>query len=867
MGNIVIDSKDVYRAKIENQFESEEFFADVFVQANAILNEIVNNNEVQKQDNGDKKYSRIGNNIIAFCANRGQGKTSAMLSFARSLDARKDDKQRFFVLNSIDPSALNKKESIVRVFISRLFYCVSEIIKDIPKENYTKATFIEKRRNLLELFQKCFDNVDYLNNVRKKDAAEDDLEYLSQLGDSGRLRENLCELVSHFLDFVSPDKGKNKPYLVITIDDADLALENIFKICEDIRNYFSIENTVILMAADMEQLTYSIQREYMVRHEELIHSSNNNKLEEYYRNSCCKMASCYVEKVFPIGHRIELPRFEGETIKKYENLKIKYLVQDDDIFMQNIYFDCENMQQQLLKMLYDRTSIIFIAENNTYHSFLPRTLRELTHFLRFLWKMECVSFEKVYGVPDNSSLQILRKNIDAVENYFFEHWCGSRLDEYDQKVFREIRRISDEGRERAIVRIVDKYYSVEFAETVPIFLQKDKFAELNIKIQTAFRLYYTIFNNKWYAYAYGNASEWARVIDYNTILLRHLSKIIKHLDVAIDSQNDEITYCMNDFKVNTDILRECGITQELLKESEWIQYFCKDIESRSGEIVSMTFDMFQFCITIFHMAYNNSKVEENKAMLGEGEVSDSSLFDSAKLEKVDNMVTESESSDNDRNRHFLRKVDDIEKIIWEIKNILANVDAYLVLCTEFKEYQNSKEQDNLHFLEDSYKRYWQKIVSITNTKYLGLKVDGNILVDRWSDMYISNPRFAKLAFIGNDQNKQSYKQSLRRWIYDYRKDLKSYFKRLVAGSREINYENLVEKSEQEWFLPLGIDIPDIDEFKSLKKEIDKLRDLYNWVRSSIVELEKEKNLQQKDIEEIVFDAQQQLNCISSSQGD
>lgn len=864
MGRIVIDSKDVYQAKIEQQFDSEEFFSDVFLQADYILNEILDNSAIKIQDNIDKKYSRIGNNIIAFCGNRGQGKTSAMLSFARSLEKKNDGKQKFFVLNSIDPSALNKKESIVRVCISRLFYSLSEIIKDIPKEEYTKGEFIEKRRNLLELFQKCFDNIDYLNNVRKKDVGEDDLEYLSQLGDSGRLRENLGDLVSCFLNFVVRYKENynDKAYLVITIDDADLALENIFKVCEDIRNYFSIKNTVVLLAADMEQLTYSIQREYMIRHEELIHASDVAKLREYYRNNCCKMASCYVEKIFPIGHRVELPRFEGEAHKKFETLKIQYLVKNEDVFAQDIYNACKNMQEQLLKMLYDRTGIVFLAEESMYHSFLPRTLRELTHFLQFLSEMECVDFEKVYTTPDNSSMRELRKNIDAMENYFFEHWCVSRLDEYDQKVFREVRRVSAENQNSAIVRIIDQYYSVKFSNSIPVFLQEG-FDDLSIKIQTAFQIYYTIFYNKWYAYAYGNITQWSLIIKHSGILFEMLSNVIRKLFVTISSSNKIVEYVMNSFEVNADVWSGYA-SEELLKESEWVKCFCRNIVYNNGKIVSMTFDIFQYCITILNTVGSGDKVAEKRLPQESDEASFSSTTD---ITSAENKNTVSEHLNKSGIENTLKNVDNVGKIVWEIKNILANVDVYKTLNKNFGSYQEEKSNSNKNFLHNCYKNYLERNIILGNVDYLNLKEELNNLVASWISAYNTNQTLAGLIFIGNQQNRESYKEALVQGIQDYRGDLENYLNNLSNGQAEVIYENSMEREMPEIFLPLGISIPDMDEFKPLKKEIEELQGLYKKVRSSIIKPEDGKKLQQENIDEIVSKAQKDLDSISNSQGD
>ena len=144
MKKIVMYKGDEYRAKTEEKFVEGLFFSDVYKRANSICCEIIQ--ETEKYLDGNKeagyqtKYHGMGNNMIAFCAERGQGKTTAMQSYAAYLQDR-DPQKKFFgeggidkekydfvVLDPIDPISLDHGESIVRVLISRLFYLLSEQI-------------------------------------------------------------------------------------------------------------------------------------------------------------------------------------------------------------------------------------------------------------------------------------------------------------------------------------------------------------------------------------------------------------------------------------------------------------------------------------------------------------------------------------------------------------------------------------------------------------------------------------------------------------------------------------------------------------------------------------------------------------------
>ena len=82
---------DEYRPKIEKEFRKDDFFAEVYERAYSILKEIQEEMHARRLENGEEQHfaleeGSVGNNIIAFCGRRGQGKSSAMQSFARTLD-------------------------------------------------------------------------------------------------------------------------------------------------------------------------------------------------------------------------------------------------------------------------------------------------------------------------------------------------------------------------------------------------------------------------------------------------------------------------------------------------------------------------------------------------------------------------------------------------------------------------------------------------------------------------------------------------------------------------------------------------------------------------------------------------------------
>jgi hypothetical protein len=215
------------------------------------------------------------NNIVAFCANRGHGKSSTMLSMAKALyemgrqrqsqnrydqsgNAAQNSRQNvtyafwknahdralfdvneaqtngayrtvadhtFFVLSPIDPTTLEEHGTILMHILSSLFQYYEK------EEEYRLRNGMryENSDGLLEAFQKAFSSIRELKLPIEK--GEDDLAWLAEYGDSRRVHKSFIEVVEQFLEYVEKDM------LVIQVDDADLNIRRAFEIVEEIRKY------------------------------------------------------------------------------------------------------------------------------------------------------------------------------------------------------------------------------------------------------------------------------------------------------------------------------------------------------------------------------------------------------------------------------------------------------------------------------------------------------------------------------------------------------------------------------------------------------------------------------------------------------
>ena len=444
---IEIIKGDEYRSKIGSEITDNLLFYDVYKRANQIVNEIINTTNHYSQqrsiDNMGFSYS-LGNNIILFTGPRGQGKTSAMNTFSYFLKDRsilKTDEATndchkngtFEVLGIIDPTTMNNKESLMRVLLSKMLISFERKAKEIDKLScYKESGDRAQREELLRQFSLCYDNINFLESSNIDYLEMNDLDSLARLGYGTDLRSNFLELVCQYLSYMDSieqkENDKPKRYLVIQIDDADLSAGNSFVICEQIREYLQIPGVIVLMAADFNQIRNSIYQEYISQYEKLIKLQTRIDVIDSLYQKTWK----YLEKMFPEGHRVYIPDMKNLMRDSKEILHIRYLDENRKAIFKNSNDNNEDIQEQLLKAIYDRTGIIFSDRQIGVHPILPETMRELTHFLKYVIgmpKIDHVSlFKGLYTKDGNikerkvKQLLQLRENLKRFYYYCFNNW-------------------------------------------------------------------------------------------------------------------------------------------------------------------------------------------------------------------------------------------------------------------------------------------------------------------------------------------------------------------------------------------------------------------------------------------------------------
>lgn len=501
----VIEGREL-NIRLANEISSpDNLFYPAFLQGMTALREIVlqtrtfyqeGNAECLLKGFDNDSLSLYNGNIIAFEAQRGYGKTQTMLSFSHYLKrisgvykqdceywkcgARRntyvEDKKelsifresadnsttcipRFIVLPMIAPSALEEKQKLLHVILSRLYSYASEQAKDLNDD---------ERINLSCILQKCLSGINGFKKLEENNTY-DDFSSLQDVSDGLALRKHFWELL-HFLS-IKPERGGTAPentFFVIQLDDVDSQIKYGYQVLDDIRKYLIIPNLVILISTDEDLLFRSIQEEHLQQFKSL------KEIDPLYMPSIvAKISKKYINKLIPPSHMIHLPRLEHYMENSKVRLKLYYLKKDiSDIDFKRYFLEnreheiSENellvlpwqqasvgfdIQETLFQLIFRKTGIVFSMHSNYMHNIIPRSLRGLCQLLFFLKGMEDIpvftekDFESEYAYISawENRIRITELNLSYFKNYFINEWLDvkatrSSKDRNDRQFLRDL---------------------------------------------------------------------------------------------------------------------------------------------------------------------------------------------------------------------------------------------------------------------------------------------------------------------------------------------------------------------------------------------------------------------------------------------
>lgn len=425
---LVIKKGEEFKISIKDKIEKTDLFYEQYISAAKMLDNIISIVDVE----GDKwEKSEFENNIIAFCGERGEGKSSAMMCFTKAVYEYGDDNEALIFANCknikktyfaepivIDPSMLDDVHNVLDIILATLY---KKFQDQYNRDNQSIHDY--KREELLDQFQKVYKCVSLINNQTK--ILDDEYDYegnigkLSKLGQSTGLKKELHNLIKRYIE-IMPDtrkKTRESGWLLIAIDDLDLCNSYAYKIAEQIRKYLIIPNVVIVMALKVEQLQLCVMEKNHKDYKRMLQVKQEipETLEEI-----TNMSERYVAKLLPKIRRNYLP-----NVHMMHNVKLIYRNDTDILSMESV----SSVDEILLDLIYKKTGMKFLPDKTEENYFLPDNLRDTINIIVLLIDME---------EPEGRN-SVYYDNVVKFFDYYERQWLFSNLplEEYKrlQKLF------------------------------------------------------------------------------------------------------------------------------------------------------------------------------------------------------------------------------------------------------------------------------------------------------------------------------------------------------------------------------------------------------------------------------------------------
>lgn len=419
---------------------------------------------LNREKHDDKKnYYGYGNNVIAFCAPRGQGKTSAMLSLTNALKhssahyhqeyCREDENlldeimrdRRFFVLPPIDPTVLDKSENIIGLVLAKLLQEINE--RWAKQSGETRAYMESQKMEALKHFQSCRECLASHSGTK-----ENDLSDLIKASNILEIKKHLYQIITYYFGLFNIEN--KRCYLVIQLDDTDMDMDNAYRVLEDVRKFLSLPKTVVFMATYLRQLRRLVAKHYEEAMPPIKEKADDGRLIDYMQ-----LAAKYIDKLIPAQQMIHINSFHYQRdlngVVKVRDIVLCNSEKDEEKAELAELLD-KDLEEVFFELIRKKTGLLFLKHRTYVHSILPTTLRGLNHFYQLLsgMKLPEAEFNNIY-LPDDpeprdswlviktyeryrDSLRIRQRNLILFEDYFRNDWCYSNLEESEQEILWKI---------------------------------------------------------------------------------------------------------------------------------------------------------------------------------------------------------------------------------------------------------------------------------------------------------------------------------------------------------------------------------------------------------------------------------------------
>lgn len=446
---------------------NHSIYRDVYDDAANIVEKIIKENEYRKNDSKSmtSDFCEI-DNVISFIGRRGTGKTTAMCSFERYLTANSGSEYsgmkknalenvRFYGLDHIDASMLEEKEEIFPQILANMFNRMLSVVEqDAVRQNEYKY------RSLIQQFEEVYENFMAVTSENDCQEGYATFEKLRGLSSSRRVRADFTSLVEKYLNFISesqycPEGRKN--YLVIVIDDVDLAFHNLdknkvdygaYKIMNSIHKYLSVPGTIILTAYNIDSLFKRCSNFFYLQY----NGQNCGMMDAIRKEKeSDRTASEYMQKVFPTYARLYMPSWKKRDIETMDTIYIStancHIGGMSDLFKRKYYW---KIKEFILCFLAEKTGVYFDCGGRKTHFLEPDTLRSLFDFSEFLLDMpsyqsqetldmaQKIRIHNIKKLKEDCSFRFIREKLPLEEYNIIEKWMEAPIDRRGVAIVREI---------------------------------------------------------------------------------------------------------------------------------------------------------------------------------------------------------------------------------------------------------------------------------------------------------------------------------------------------------------------------------------------------------------------------------------------
>lgn len=402
-----------------------------------------------------RRYNEVPN-VLTFIGKRGTGKTSSMLSFMESLKnydditsgQKTDDmfyclKERdvlFTCLDCIDSSLLENGEDIFQMVLAQMYQKFQDIYDKQNSSLTEENEFGYPARELQQKFEELYRTTCVLeqmahSNVR---AGESYMSSLRTLSSSQKLREKFEKLILEYLSIIRSKRQYTSNikhhFLVITLDDIDLNIQNGFFMLEKIHRYLMIPHIIVLLSLDYNQMLKICMKNFFKVLPEV-----DTALEtglEYVRS----VSVDYLDKVLPIHYRIYMPEMNNRYVTY--SIDQKHMPGGTKAF--------------LLVSLFQKSGVLFDSQGLQRHFYEPKSMRVLAGFLMGINHLEDLSPINLSKMDDESATafyHICEHNHQFLRSDLATRMAMEQITDESERTFLEL--VMNSGVHRSLELAID----------------------------------------------------------------------------------------------------------------------------------------------------------------------------------------------------------------------------------------------------------------------------------------------------------------------------------------------------------------------------------------------------------------------------